>query len=39
MGGYSWDERGRRVNFRWKNFEKIEPLDTLYMEEFIRDNT
>ena len=36
---YSWDERGRRVNFRWKNFEKIEPLDTLYKEEFIRDNT
>jgi hypothetical protein len=24
---YSWDERGRRVDFRWRNFEKIEALD------------
>ena len=24
---YSWDEHGRRVNFQWKNFEKIEPLE------------
>jgi len=23
----SWDERGRRVDFRWRNFEKIEALD------------
>jgi len=36
---YSWDERGRRVNFRWKNFEKIEPLDSRYKEEFIREIT
>jgi hypothetical protein len=33
---YSWDERGRRVNFRWKNFEKIEPLEPVLQEEFSR---
>jgi hypothetical protein len=31
---YSWDEHGRRVNFRWKNFEKIEPLETIFMDQF-----
>ena len=32
---YSWDERGRRVNFRWKNFEQIEPLEDDKMHEFV----
>ena len=36
---YSWDERGRRVNFRWKNFEKIEPLEEEFKREFVaREN-
>ncbi|MEI7981999.1 MAG: potassium channel family protein [Bacteroidota bacterium] len=34
---YSWDERGRRVNFRWKNFEKIEPLEEQKREEFLKN--
>ncbi|MEI8004854.1 MAG: potassium channel family protein [Bacteroidota bacterium] len=33
---YSWDEHGRRVNFKWKNFEKIELLESHLQEEFIR---
>jgi hypothetical protein len=32
---YSWDERGRRVNFHWKNFEKIEPLEEEIKQQFI----
>jgi len=32
---YSWDEHGRRVNFRWKNFEQIEPLEDEKMHEFV----
>ncbi len=32
---YSWDKRGRRVNFRWRNFEKIEPLEEEVMKEFV----
>ncbi|MCX6249290.1 MAG: potassium channel family protein [Bacteroidetes bacterium] len=24
---YSWDEKGERKDFRWKNFEKIEPME------------
>ena len=24
---YSWDASGHRKDFRWKNFERIEPLD------------
>ena len=32
---YSWDERGRRVNFRWRNFEKIEPLEEEHRKEFV----
>ena len=35
---YSWDERGKRVNFRWKNFEKIEPLEKIITEEFVKGN-
>ena len=31
---YSWDERGRRVNFQWKNFEKIEPLEEEQRKSF-----
>ena len=33
---YSWDERGRRVNFRWKNFEKIEPLEDEFRRGFLK---
>ena len=32
---YSWDKHGRRVNFRWKNFEKIEPLEDEAAMEFM----
>jgi hypothetical protein len=32
---YSWDERGRRVNFRWANFEKIEHLQEETRNEFV----
>ncbi len=32
---YSWDEHGRRVNFKWKNFEKIEPLETDLIDQFL----
>jgi hypothetical protein len=34
---YSWDERGRRVNFRWKNFEKIEALRQESEMEFTKE--
>ena len=36
---YSWDERGRRVDFHWKNFEKIEPLEEEIVNGFIADNS
>lgn len=32
---YSWDERGRRVNFHWKNFEKIETLEDTLLPGFV----
>jgi hypothetical protein len=32
---YSWDQKGRRVNFRWKNFEKIEPLEDHLLPGFV----
>lgn len=32
---YSWDESGRRVNFRWKNFEKIKPIEDHMLPEFV----
>ncbi|MCX6287922.1 MAG: hypothetical protein NTY96_12490, partial [Bacteroidetes bacterium] len=36
---YSWDERGRRVNFKWRNFEKIEPLEEDIRREFTKVNS
>jgi hypothetical protein len=32
---YSWDVNGRRKNFRWGNFERIEPMDQLHSDGFI----
>ena len=32
---YSWDENGRRKNFRWGNFERIEPMNVAKTEEFL----
>ena len=31
---YSWDPNGRRKNFRWGNFERIEPMDVSLIEGF-----
>ena len=31
---YSWDPNGRRKNFKWANFERIEPMDKLRMDGF-----
>jgi hypothetical protein len=33
---YSWDPNGRRKNFRWKNFEKIERMEPGLVDEFTR---
>ena len=35
MNVYSWDENGRRKDFRWKNFEKIEILEESRTKEFL----
>ncbi len=35
---YSWDKRGRRVNFHWKNFEKIEPLEEEIKVKFVNND-
>lgn len=32
---YSWDETGRRTNFRWKNFEKIDRMNEDQMSQFL----
>jgi len=32
---YSWDVNGRRKNFKWKNFEQIEPLGQKEIERFL----
>jgi hypothetical protein len=32
---YSWDTNGRRKNFRWGNFERIETMDEQAMEGFL----
>jgi len=32
---YSWDENGRRKNFRWSNFERIEPMGKDLVEGFL----
>ena len=31
---YSWDNNGRRKDFRWKNFEKIGEMDPQKIEHF-----
>ncbi|MCX6266139.1 MAG: hypothetical protein NTW16_02100 [Bacteroidetes bacterium] len=31
---YSWDPNGRRKNFRWRNFERIEPMEKIREEGF-----
>jgi len=31
---YSWDENGRRKDFRWKNFERIEEMDETTRDQF-----
>jgi hypothetical protein len=31
---YSWDENGRRKDFRWKNFERIEEMDERTKDQF-----
>jgi len=31
---YSWNENGERKDFRWKNFERIEPLEAEFIEQF-----
>jgi hypothetical protein len=35
---YSWDTNGRRKNFRWGNFERIEEVDSKVKEEFLVQN-
>ncbi len=32
---YSWDTNGRRKNFRWGNFERIEPMEPPVVEGFL----
>jgi len=32
---YSWDDNGRRVNFRWSNFERIEPMEEGSISKFL----
>jgi len=32
---YSWDTSGRRYNFEWKNFERIEPVEEEKIHEFL----
>ncbi len=34
MNVYSWDENGRRKNFRWKNFGRIESMDEKTKDQF-----
>ena len=35
MNVYSWDVNGRRKDFKWKNFEKIEPLEQPAINSFL----
>lgn len=32
---YSWDPNGRRKNFRWGNFERIEPMEKALADRFV----
>jgi hypothetical protein len=34
---YSWDTNGRRKNFRWGNFERIEPMEEERRGRFVGD--
>jgi hypothetical protein len=34
MNVYSWDINGRRKDFRWNNFEKIEPMEEKHVTGF-----
>jgi hypothetical protein len=34
---YSWDTNGRRKNFRWRNFERIEELEQEMVQRFLTD--
>jgi hypothetical protein len=33
---YSWDPNGRRKNFRWGNFERIEPMEKNLADGFLK---
>ena len=35
---YSWDTSGRRYNYQWKNFEKIEPVEEEKITRFLQCN-
>jgi len=35
---YSWDINGRRKNFRWGNFERIETMEEQVIEGFLENN-
>jgi hypothetical protein len=37
MNVYSWDVNGRRKNFRWRNFEQIEPMEQKNIENFFKN--
>lgn len=34
---YSWDNNGRRKNFRWRNFERTEELEQEMVQRFLTD--
>ncbi len=36
---YSWDTNGRRKNFRWNNFERIEEMDREKVDKFLAERT
>ncbi len=36
---YSWDPNGRRKNFRWRNFEKIEEMEKKHIDQFLAETT
>lgn len=37
MNVYSWDVNGHRKNFKWKNFERIEPMEQKDRDKFLAD--
>jgi hypothetical protein len=34
---YSWDANGHRKDFRWKNFERIEPMEAALVDAFTEE--